>query len=449
MKTMKRHFGLYYGISFVLMALTIAMYVSKPALLVSFPWLNQIALALAVLLVVTPWGSKKPDAPPAAKLSLLPWLGSIVTLECALLLLYFAIAQFNHYFVILDHASTAPLIPDLQKLFWQFGLYPWALIAIFAVSFALHAFGKQQDTYLGNLVTFGKKKQEATSVIVNATGRAATIAALASTLVITTFIVTSIATSIDYLKNISGFTGASMGLSFLMLFLALRRNTNAALLQVNKYRPAMGVMLLVVIWCIILTLAAIIVHYSGNGENLTPSLVQAIIDKGWPLHWQLFSQLWWLMFVPITAIFIARISRGYTVRAIILATLALPALISCFLLLPISGRFQYINFAPLWLVQASAVAGCLLLIRALFRKQDLPLTILTFLPKPDNEKPRNEDIFQQRLKKMCGIFFYLFIPAGFFVTAILMALIILPMTIIILAIYLTLVKTLTTSKSSI
>jgi choline/glycine/proline betaine transport protein len=53
-------------------------------------------------------------------------------------------------------------------------------------------------------------------------------------------------------------------------------------------------------------------------------------DNGWQNGWTVFYWGWWVSWAPFVGIFIARISRGRTVREFILGVLLLPtALPSC------------------------------------------------------------------------------------------------------------------------
>lgn len=431
MKTMKRYMGLYYALIALFFAAGIAVYFTHAKLLLNVAWIHWGAAALAVFFILTPKGSKRLLCPQSEKqpLSRQQWITKILNLQISLFLIYFSITQFNPYFSIEGQAPKNLLTDSLNGLLFHFGLYPWALIAIFAVGFGISAYLKNQDSYLSQIsLGFLKRRNETLEVIAKTTARAATIGVIAITFVLVTFILASIISNIQALTTLTGFTAASMGAAFLMLFLTMRRNNSHLLTTINQQRPLLGILLMVLIWAIVLMLLSIIVTYTGVGDSDVPALLMGIFNKGWLLHWQLFSELWWLMLTPITAVFIARFSYGYSIRAIIIATLALPVMIMLLLqfnaILPNPLNF---NNTPLWLVQLAGVLGFLSLVGLLYDPKNKPLTVLTYLPKLGNEKLRNEEIYQQRLKRMCGVMFYLFIPAGFFVTSLFMSLIIIPM----------------------
>ncbi len=444
MKTMKRYLGLYYLLSIILLAATLGIYFYRADILLGLPFLNWLALPLLAIMVFSPWGSQSLVSPSTSLTTLPPsqWFAKILNLQLSLFLLYFSITQFTHYFSIAGQAPKTLLTDSLHTLLFKFGIYPWPLIAIFAIAFALSAYNKEQDSYLSNITPlFDNKKRETLEVIIKTMGRAVTLIAIATTLVIITFIFTTTATSLTHFKELTGFTAASVGVAFLMLFFTIRRNDNQFLMQINKKRPLLGILLTVLIWVIVLTLASVVIHYTGNMKGQPPWMVVPLLNKGWLLHWELFSEYWWLLFTPIIAILIARFSYGYSIRGIILATLLFPLLLTALIKMITLPMINIdINQAPLWLVQIAAILGFLSLISLMYQKKHLPLTMLTYLPKAGNDRPRNEDIYHKRLKKMCGLVFYFFIPAGFFVIAVFMALSFIPMIVIIIAVYLQILK---------
>ena len=51
-------------------------------------------------------------------------------------------------------------------------------------------------------------------------------------------------------------------------------------------------------------------------------------DSSWIQNWRVFYWAWWLSWTPFVGIFIARISRGRTIREFILGVIIVPTLVS-------------------------------------------------------------------------------------------------------------------------
>ncbi len=70
--------------------------------------------------------------------------------------------------------------------------------------------------------------------------------------------------------------------------------------------------------------------FSSDGSETGDALVQ------WQLDWSVFYWAWWIAFAPFVGMFIARISRGRTVREYVLGVLLVPSLM-CFVWMTLVG----------------------------------------------------------------------------------------------------------------
>lgn len=70
--------------------------------------------------------------------------------------------------------------------------------------------------------------------------------------------------------------------------------------------------------------------FSDTGTRVSAELVQ------WQLDWSVFYWAWWIAFAPFVGMFIARISRGRTVREYVLGVVLVPSLM-CFVWMTIVG----------------------------------------------------------------------------------------------------------------
>src|SRR5699024_10877327 len=69
----------------------------------------------------------------------------------------------------------------------------------------------------------------------------------------------------------------------------------------------------------------------GEYAQMIPQLAfvtGAGAEDGWTLAWTLFNQAWFLSWAPFVGMFIARISRGRTIREFILGVLLAPTAVS-------------------------------------------------------------------------------------------------------------------------
>jgi choline/carnitine/betaine transport len=70
--------------------------------------------------------------------------------------------------------------------------------------------------------------------------------------------------------------------------------------------------------------------FASDGSQVSEQLVQ------WQLDWTIFYWAWWIAFAPFVGMFIARVSRGRTVREYVLGVILVPSLM-CFVWMAIVG----------------------------------------------------------------------------------------------------------------
>jgi len=122
-------------------------------------------------------------------------------------------------------------------------------------------------------------------------------------------------------RGIKWLSNLNMGLSFalLALFLVVGSGLYGAQL--------LGVGL----WDYLVTLVPnSLTLFDDTGSAISEALVQ------WQLDWSVFYWAWWIAFAPFVGMFIARISRGRTVREYVLGVLLVPSLM-CFVWMTLVG----------------------------------------------------------------------------------------------------------------
>ena len=431
MKKLKRYTHLFYLFIFIAPLISLLCYFLAPQLLPNTGMVNWLALLLAAIIILSPYGSIKliSTTHPRESITFSLWLTQILLLEIALFMMYIGMCQLNNL--------TEPLLlASLSQSLRHMGLFPFALIAISAAGFGITTTCRQKDSYFDTIAIGSFQKQfEPLAITIRTFGRALTLFALAISAGMATLATVSVLCGTENLNGILGLSLPATGAAFVMLLLAMRKNSHPALIAIQIERPALGFLMNMLIWVIFLALFSLLLHGHKAPKLGMPAALEHLFTDGWLLHWQLFSLTWWFMIVPITAITIARLCYGYSLRALLLATLALPALLA--------GLIQNL---PAWLVNNSTLTkaltliGFILFLVSILNKNTLPMVSQTYLPKTKTIKHRSEVIFNDRWKRLCGLFFYLFIPGGIIVLSLLLSLFLLPAALIFLLVLLNLIK---------
>ena len=81
--------------------------------------------------------------------------------------------------------------------------------------------------------------------------------------------------------------------------------------------------------------------YLGNLVEYATFL--SLDDKSWQSTWTIFYLAWWISWSPFVGMFIARISKGRTVRELVMGVLIVPSLLSFIWLSVFGGAAMFIN----------------------------------------------------------------------------------------------------------
>ena len=185
-------------------------------------------------------------------------------------------------------------------------------------------------TILGVSVTIGYGVSQFSSGLFNITGAswmmnaegAPTVGAMLFALAIVMFASTLSALS-GVGKGIKWLSNINMGLSFFILAFFLVFGSTAFALKA----------LFVGMWDYIIALPAMSVTVwsgDGNAESVASKLA------GWQGGWTIFYWAWWIAFAPFVGLFLARISKGRTVREYVLGAMIVPS-VMCFVWFAIVG----------------------------------------------------------------------------------------------------------------
>jgi choline/glycine/proline betaine transport protein len=83
-------------------------------------------------------------------------------------------------------------------------------------------------------------------------------------------------------------------------------------------------------------------NYMSNFIKVS-TWTEAIRDKGWQGDWTVFYWAWWISWSPFVGMFIARVSKGRTIREFILGVLLIPALLTFLWMTAMGGSAIYLD----------------------------------------------------------------------------------------------------------
>ncbi|WP_409246339.1 BCCT family transporter [Acinetobacter baumannii] len=251
------------------------------------------------------------------------------------------------------HYASNPFTPGLsdesasmamQLTFFHWGLHPWAIFCITALALAYFSYRKGLPFSLRSILypIIGNR-------IYGPIGHTVDIL----TIVITAFgVAQSLSMSVlqinSGLNQVFGFEN-SLSLQFIMLTILCGIATISVVMGINRgmqrlseLNMILAILLIAILLIIGPTRYLFNTLFEATG-NYTQNLISMSLwsdaqkDSGWQNWWTAFYWPWWMTWGPFVGIFIARISRGRTIRELIAGVLIVPTLVTAIWMSVVGG----------------------------------------------------------------------------------------------------------------
>jgi len=268
--------------------------------------------------------------------STISWFAMLFSAGMGVGLVFWGVAEPLNHFVNplgLEGGTSAAADFAIKKSFFHWGLHPWGSYAVFALALAYMQFRRDKPALVSSIFIplIGEERASGTiGKLVDILAIFATVAGVATSLGMATLQMTSgfnylfgvpetdlvriiIIGIVTVLFMLSAVTGLDKGIKILS-------NANITLAGI-----LMGLGL-------ILGPTVLIINNLTNGVGMyLSSLVRdsfKISSNPWYGWWTIFYWAWWIAWAPFVGTFIARISRGRTIKEFIGGVLLAPTLAS-------------------------------------------------------------------------------------------------------------------------
>jgi glycine betaine transporter len=311
-----------------------------------FGWFYLIAatifLGFAIFLMFSRYGKirlGKPEDRP--EYSYISWFAMLFSAGMGIGLVFWGASEpLNHFNTpptIVGEASSAEAgTTALAYSFFHWGLHPWAIYATLALAIAYFTFRKDSN---GGVISsilepiFGKRVLGPLGKTIDIIAVFATIFGVATSLGLGAI---QISTGLGYV-----FDGieSSFGLQLLIIVIVTVLFITSALSGVDKGMKLISnanIIIAIILMLAVLflgptnfilssfstSLGQYIQHLPEWSFRLTPYDT----DNAWIGNWTLFYWAWWIAWAPFVATFIARVSRGRTIREFVTGVLLVPTI---------------------------------------------------------------------------------------------------------------------------
>lgn len=346
-------------------------------------WVYSVGVGVflvgAIVVALSDWGRIRlgpQDSAPDYKF--LTWFAMLFSAGMGIGLMFFAVAEPMTHFLTAPYGESETREAAQQAMvltFFHWGVHAWAVYAIVGLSLAYFAFRHGLPLTIRSALypLIGDRIYGPIGHTVDVLAILGTLFGVATSL---GYGVTQINAGLDALFGIGVSAEIQLGLIAVITLIAttsVLAGLDAGIKRLSVFNLGLAVALLVFVLIAGPTLFLISAYVQNIGEYISSLAtltfnVDAYGDGVWINDWTLFYWGWWISWSPFVGMFIARISRGRTIREFILGTLLGPTLFT-FLWMTVYGN------SALQIALADAAAPLVEVVRG----GDTPLALFAFL----------------------------------------------------------------------
>jgi BCCT family betaine/carnitine transporter len=315
-----------------------------------FMWAGNVFILFCIALVLSPYGKIRIGGADAkAEYSNLSWIAMLFAAGVGIGLMFYGVAEPAAYYTgwYETPLGVEPFTDDAKRAalgasVFHWGFHAWAIYAVVALSLAFFAFNKGLPLSIRSAFypILGDRAWGWMGHIIDILAVLATLFGLATSLGI------GAKQAASGLSHVFGFAATvQVELAIVVFVTALAivsviRGIHGGVKVLSNINLAAAFALLV--FMIIAgasiffdSLQATIVGYA---ENILPlSNPYGREDETWMHGWTVFYWAWWISWSPCVGMFIARVSKGRTVREFLTAVILVPTVITVFWMAAFGG----------------------------------------------------------------------------------------------------------------
>ena len=306
-----------------------------------FMWAGNIFVIFCLGLVVSPFGRIRLGGKDAtADYSYLSWLSMLFAAGMGIGLMFWSVAEPVAYFTGWHETplGVAPNTPEAAKLamgatMYHWGLHPWAIYCVVALSLAFFAYNKGLPLSIRSIFypILGDRAWGWAGHVVDILAVLATLFGLATSLGLGA---QQAASGIHHVFGIEAGLGLQITVITVVTLLAVIsviRGIDGGVKVISNINMIAAFLLLILVamigWAV--ALGNIPTTFMAYVENIIPlSNPHGREDEAWFQAWTVFYWAWWISWSPFVGMFIARVSKGRTVREFITAVLLVPTAVT-------------------------------------------------------------------------------------------------------------------------
>lgn len=316
---------------------------------------TNIFVLLAIGLIISPLGRVRIGGTEACPdYSYLSWFAMLFAAGMGIGLMFYGVSEpLTHFTAAYEGSSGAPLGGaegdalaarrlGMAATIYHWALHPWATYAILALGLAIFSYNKGLPLTVRSIFypILGERIWGWPGHVIDILAVLATLFGLATSL---GFGASQAAAGMNYLFGTPEGVGMKVLLIVAITMIALvsvMAGLNAGVKRLSEINLGLAALLMLFVIIVGPTLAIVTGFFGNIYAYITalPALANPIgrTDTSYMHGWSTFYWAWWISWSPFVGMFIARVSRGRTVREFLTAVLVVPSL-ACILWMTVFG----------------------------------------------------------------------------------------------------------------
>ena len=313
----------------------------------AFVWFAILVIAFSLFIAFSKHGKIRlgadTDRPVYSNIS---WFSMIFAAGMGIGLVFWSVAEpLNHLLIppVAEPGSSEAVVDSLKYTFFHWGIHPWALYLAVAIPMGYFHFRQNKPMLVSSVFSPFWEGRSFKAPLLKTIDAFTIILILIG--IATSFSLGSmqISSGLDYVFGFSfgQITPVIIILIFAVLFIiSSSAGVDKGMKRLSNWNTMIVFLILVFVLFAGPTMNVIKSTTEAIGEYINELIpmsffldadgaVAAKTGGDWVSNWTVFYWAWWITWTPFVGSFIAKISKGRTLREFILAVLAIPTVLSC------------------------------------------------------------------------------------------------------------------------
>lgn len=279
------------------------------------------------------------------------WYSMLISAGMGIGLMFWSVGEPLYHFTYTPpiFESSDAVYSALATTFFHWGIHPWGIYALLSLALTFFAYNKNLPLSLRS-VFYPILKDKVFGIIGDIIDILAVVACLFGLATSLGLGVQQINSGLNYLIGIDFSVKTQVILIVIITFIAtlsVVSGIDKGVKFLSELNVKIALIFMIAIFFLGPTLYIIKLFSNSLGIYLNNFIKSSFYistkDTTWQGDWSVFYLAWWISWSPFVSMFIARVSKGRTIREFVLAVLFIPSLLSFIWLSIFGGTAIYIN----------------------------------------------------------------------------------------------------------